>query len=174
MAAAPRGMARTRLIARLDIKGPNATLSLAKDDKGDWTFVKPIPTKANKWSVDGLLQSGVPLVDLPAQLAQHEISTLGTLPSYAMYFVDRDMGFPKEIVRFNMQRGIKTVLSQELMAYATRDDNHVLDSILAGRWDAYFRRFAREQFNIPDKLLGLAEDAVVLAASKSVMDVVDL
>jgi sugar phosphate isomerase/epimerase len=30
----------------------------------------------SSWSVDGLLQSGVPLVDLPAQLAQHQISTL--------------------------------------------------------------------------------------------------
>jgi sugar phosphate isomerase/epimerase len=28
------------------------------------------------WSLDGLLQSGVPLLDIPAQLAQHEITTL--------------------------------------------------------------------------------------------------
>ena len=41
------------------------------------------------------------------------------MPSYAMYFVDKDMGFPKDIVRFNTMRGIKTVLSQELMAYST-------------------------------------------------------
>lgn len=96
-----------------------------------------MPTKSfgiYQWNKDSTYETGL----------QHEISTLGTLPSYAMYFVDKDMGFPKEIVRFNMQRGIKTVLSQELMAYATRDDNHVLDSILAGRWDAYFRRFAKE------------------------------
>lgn len=95
------------------------------------------PSKAfgiYQWNKDSTYEYGL----------QHEIATLGTLPSYAMYFVDKDMGFPKDIVRFNMGRGIKTVLSQELMAYSTRDDLHTLDSILAGRWDGYFRRFARD------------------------------
>jgi mannan endo-1,4-beta-mannosidase len=74
---------------------------------------------------------------------QDEISALGTSPTYAMYFVDRDMEFPAEIVRFNSGRNIKTVLSQELRRYSNRDDYHVLDSILAGGWDGYFHRFAR-------------------------------
>ncbi len=73
-----------------------------------------------------------------------EITALGTSPSYAMYFVDKDMGFPKDIVHFNAKRHIRTVLSQELVSYSNKDDYHTLDSILAGRWDGYFRQFARE------------------------------
>lgn len=111
-----------------------AVIELPKEDAAE-----PIaaPSKAfgiYQWNKDSTYESGL----------QHEISTLGTFPSYAMYFVDRDMGFPKDIVRFNNARGIKTVLSQELMAYSSRDDYHVLDSILAGRWDGYFRRFAKD------------------------------
>jgi hypothetical protein len=95
------------------------------------------PTKAfgiYQWNKDSTYESGLEL----------EINTLGTTPSYAMYFVDRDMGFPKAIVRFNSARGIKSVLSQELIAYSDRYDYHTLDSIIHGRWDGYFRRFARD------------------------------
>src|SRR5690349_20328123 len=57
-----------------------------------------------QWNKDSTYESGL----------QWEISTLGTSPSYALYFVDVDMGFPADIVRFNSQRNIKTVISQEL------------------------------------------------------------
>src|SRR5690606_22644377 len=33
---------------------------------------------------------------------------------------------------------------QELESYSHRNDFHTLDSILAGRWDKYFRNFARD------------------------------
>jgi hypothetical protein len=87
-----------------------------------------------QWNKDSTYQAGL----------QSEINALGTSPRFAMYFVDKDMGFPKDIVHFNAERNIKTVLSQELESYSNRDDFHVLDSILAGRWDGYFRRFAKE------------------------------
>jgi hypothetical protein len=87
-----------------------------------------------QWNKDSTYQAGL----------ESEINALGTSPTYAMYFVDKDMGFPKDIVGFNTQRGIKTVLSQELESYSNRDDFHVLDSILAGRGDGYFRRFAKD------------------------------
>lgn len=87
-----------------------------------------------QWNKDSTYQAGL----------ESEINALGTTPTYAMYFVDKDMGFPKDIVHFNAVRNIKTVLSQELESYTNRDDTHVLDSILAGRWDGYFRRFAKE------------------------------
>lgn len=87
-----------------------------------------------QWNKDSTYQSGL----------QSEINALGTSPTYAMYFVDKDMGFPKDIVRFNTERNIKTVLSQELESYSHRNDFHTLDSILAGRWDKYFRNFARD------------------------------
>ena len=139
MALAWPALAAALLCGCLDSIVPGRTSSQAVIDLPKEEAVRPLamPTKSfgiYQWNKDSTYETGL----------QHEISTLGTLPSYAMYFVDRDMGFPKAIVRFNMQRGIKTVLSQELMAYATRDDNHVLDSILAGRWDGYFRRFPRD------------------------------
>jgi mannan endo-1,4-beta-mannosidase len=87
-----------------------------------------------QWNKDSTYQSGL----------ESEINALGTSPTYAMYFVDRDMGFPKDIVAFNSRRGIKSVLSQELVRYSNHDDIHTLDSILAGRWDGYFRRFAKD------------------------------
>jgi len=87
-----------------------------------------------QWNKDSTYQAGL----------QGEIDALGISPTYAMYFVDRDMGFPKEIVAYNSRRGIKSVLSQELVRYADHGDTHTLDSILSGRWDGYFRRFAKE------------------------------
>lgn len=87
-----------------------------------------------QWDKDSTYDAGL----------QNNINSIGTSPTYAMYFVDKDMGFPKDIVHFNAVRNIRTVLSQELCSYAHKDDYHTLDSILAGRWDGYFRRFARE------------------------------
>ena len=87
-----------------------------------------------QWNKDSTYQAGL----------QGEIDALGISPTYAMYFVDRDMGFPKDIVAFNTRRGIKSVLSQELVRYADHGDSHTLDSILSGRWDGYFRHFAKD------------------------------
>jgi hypothetical protein len=87
-----------------------------------------------QWNKDSTYQFGL----------ESEINALGTSPKYAMYFVDKDMGFPKDIIHYNAERNIKTILSQELESYSHRNDFHTLDSILAGRWDGYFRRFARE------------------------------
>ena len=87
-----------------------------------------------QWNKDSTYQDGL----------QGEISSLGTSPTYAMYFMDIDMAFPKDIIRFNATRNINTILSQELRRYSNREDAHALDSILAGKWDGQFRRFARE------------------------------
>jgi hypothetical protein len=86
-----------------------------------------------QWDKDSTYEAGL----------ESEINALGTSPTYAMYFVDKDMGFPADIVEFNSRRGIKSVLSQELESYSDRGNPHELDSILAGRWDRWFRRFAQ-------------------------------
>jgi mannan endo-1,4-beta-mannosidase len=94
------------------------------------------PTKAfgiYQWNKDYTYQGGL----------EEEISSLGTSPTYAMYFVDMDMAFPADIIRFNATRNIKTILSQELRRYSNREDVHALDSILAGKWDGHFRRLAK-------------------------------
>jgi hypothetical protein len=44
-------------VTKVDIKGPGGVLALTEDDKGEWTFTKPLLTKAGKWTVDGLLVS---------------------------------------------------------------------------------------------------------------------
>jgi uncharacterized membrane protein len=47
-------------------------------------------------------------------------------------------------------------------------------SAIASTFAAYhLRRYAREELNVPDKLLGLVEDAIVVAVSKSLADEID-
>ena len=42
-------------IKSLEVSGPEGDYALARSDKGDWAFTKPIATKAGRWTVDGLL-----------------------------------------------------------------------------------------------------------------------
>jgi uncharacterized membrane protein len=45
---------------------------------------------------------------------------------------------------------------------------------VAATFAAYhLRRYAKEEFQVPDRLLGLAEDALVIAATRMVMETVD-
>lgn len=37
------------------VTGPEGSYALARDDKGDWAFTRPLKTRAGRWSVDGLL-----------------------------------------------------------------------------------------------------------------------
>jgi hypothetical protein len=39
----------------LEITGPDESYALQRNDKGEWTFTKPLATLAGRWSVDGLL-----------------------------------------------------------------------------------------------------------------------
>jgi hypothetical protein len=42
-------------VKTLEIAGPEGSYALAKDDKNEWTFTRPIQTLAGRWSVDGLV-----------------------------------------------------------------------------------------------------------------------
>jgi len=42
-------------VKTLEISGPGGSYALARDDKGEWAFTKPLPTRAGRWSVDSLL-----------------------------------------------------------------------------------------------------------------------
>lgn len=42
-------------IQSIKVKGANKDLVLVRDEKGDWSFTKPIKTKGARWAVDGLL-----------------------------------------------------------------------------------------------------------------------
>ena len=116
---------------------PAVTVTTKMDEGKESDSVMMIDKKAfgiYQWNKDSTYDAGL----------QSEISAMGTSPTYAMYFVDKDMGFPKEIVHFNAKRNIRTVLSQELCRYSQKNDKHTLDSILAGKWDAYFHSFAKQ------------------------------
>lgn len=42
-------------VKTLEVSGPEGSYALARDDKGEWTFTRPLATKAGRWSVEGLL-----------------------------------------------------------------------------------------------------------------------
>lgn len=42
-------------IQGLEVTGPEGSYVLAKDSAGEWSFRKPLATRAGRWSVDGLL-----------------------------------------------------------------------------------------------------------------------
>ncbi len=42
-------------VKSVEISGPDGPYALARSDKGEWSFTKPLATKAGRWSVDSLL-----------------------------------------------------------------------------------------------------------------------
>jgi hypothetical protein len=42
-------------VKTLEISDPGGSYALARDDKGEWAFTKPLATRAGRWSVDSLL-----------------------------------------------------------------------------------------------------------------------
>lgn len=42
-------------VKTLEVQGPGLAYALARDDKGEWSFTRPLKTRAGRWSVDGLL-----------------------------------------------------------------------------------------------------------------------
>jgi hypothetical protein len=44
-------------VKTLEVAGPEGSYGLAKDDKSEWAFTRPLRTLAGRWSVDGLLGS---------------------------------------------------------------------------------------------------------------------
>jgi hypothetical protein len=42
-------------VKSLEVTGPEGSYALAKNDKGDWAFTRPLATRAGRWSVDSFL-----------------------------------------------------------------------------------------------------------------------
>ena len=42
-------------VRTLGVTGPEGAYALARDERGEWGFTAPLPTRAGRWSVDGLL-----------------------------------------------------------------------------------------------------------------------
>jgi uncharacterized protein DUF4340 len=65
----------------LDIKGPEGAYALAKDDKGEWSFVRPLRTRAGRWSVDALVGTLENLrMEAVAAEAATDLRTFGLAP----------------------------------------------------------------------------------------------
>jgi hypothetical protein len=44
-------------VKTLEVTGPEGSYALAKNDKNEWAFTRPLATLAGRWSVDGLLST---------------------------------------------------------------------------------------------------------------------
>ena len=42
-------------VKTMEIAGPDGSYALARNDKGEWAFTKPVATKAGRWSIDSFL-----------------------------------------------------------------------------------------------------------------------
>jgi hypothetical protein len=42
-------------VKTLEVRGPEGSYALSRDDKGEWAFTRPVATRAGRWSVDGLI-----------------------------------------------------------------------------------------------------------------------
>jgi hypothetical protein len=42
-------------VRTLEVQGPEGAYALARDGNGEWSFTRPLKTRAGRWSVDGLL-----------------------------------------------------------------------------------------------------------------------
>jgi hypothetical protein len=42
-------------VKTIEVAGPEGAYALARDEKGDWAFTRPLKTRAGRWAVDGLL-----------------------------------------------------------------------------------------------------------------------
>jgi hypothetical protein len=74
-------------VRTLEVLGPEGRYTLNKDDKGEWSFLEPVRTRAGRWSVDGLL---------------------GTLESLKMDSVAAENA--KDLTKFGLEKPARTVV----------------------------------------------------------------
>lgn len=82
--------------------------------------------------------------DYSANLFKH-IGIFGSIPKYVLWYLQMDDPFPDNTVEFNENLGIHTVISHDLKSIRFDDDRNrqLMPEIIAGKWDKYFRTFAR-------------------------------
>jgi hypothetical protein len=76
-------------VKSLEVAAPEGAFSLAKDDKGEWGFVKPVVTRAGRWSVDGLV---------------------GSLESLRMESVAAEEALDKDLARYGLAKPVRSVV----------------------------------------------------------------
>jgi len=73
-----------------------------------------------------------------------QLSLLGGRPSYVTFFRDLKRSFPSTLVKYNNTKGLKTIISLELLVWRfnSGNENDYLARIIAGKYDAFFRKWA--------------------------------
>jgi len=74
-------------VRTLEAHGPDGSYTLNRDDKGEWSFLQPLRTRAGRWSVDGLL---------------------GTLESLKMESIAAEQ--PKDLKAFGLDKPARSVV----------------------------------------------------------------
>ncbi|MBN1979939.1 MAG: hypothetical protein JW795_00290 [Chitinivibrionales bacterium] len=75
-----------------------------------------------------------------------QIGVFSAMPQYVLWYVQINEAFPVETVEFNTHLGIHTVVSHDLKStqFTDKQNSQIVSEIIAGKWDKYFKNFARK------------------------------
>ncbi len=75
-----------------------------------------------------------------------EIDRFGASPGYSLWYMGLDRPFPARVARINKKHRIKLVISHDIRHRSLNlaQNERLLSEIAAGKWDRYFRQFARD------------------------------
>jgi hypothetical protein len=75
-------------VKTLEVTGPEGDFALAKSDKGEWAFTRPVATRAGRWTVDGLV---------------------GSLESLRMDSVAAEEAADKDLAKYGLDKPVRSV-----------------------------------------------------------------
>ncbi|NLE02273.1 MAG: hypothetical protein GX640_20615, partial [Fibrobacter sp.] len=75
-----------------------------------------------------------------------EIDVFGATPGYILWYLQMGDDFPLKIAEHNKKLGIYTVINQDIKSdqLSPSQNEVLLKEIVEGKWDDYFRKFARQ------------------------------
>jgi len=81
---------------------------------------------------------------------QTEIDVFGARPGYILWYIQMGEAFPLHVAEHNKSLGIATVINHDLKADGLLPEQNaqILKEIVRGKWDAYFRDFAKKARNL--------------------------
>ncbi len=77
---------------------------------------------------------------------RNEIKVFGVIPGYILWYQQIGDDFPVRIAEHNSNLGISTVINQDLRSdeFSPERNELILKEIVNGKWDDFFKRFARQ------------------------------
>ena len=75
-----------------------------------------------------------------------EIDVFGASPGYVLWYIQMGDNFPLHVTETNKELGIATVINHDLKSDGFTPERNIgiLKEITRGKWDSYFREFARK------------------------------